>query len=156
MSKSNVDNRSNQLNTNNDAYYLSRGYEGRDDYCGDGDGVAAGFKGYSAPMQIPSPTPLQSSTEEVMAGIVRNMTAGKASLSICDYLNYIFEGTFVEGVCEGSSVRLTMSRSAAEMVQFDLLVAETRRWIARHRRIVRHCVESVALTQDGRNWVDVY
>lgn len=54
MSKqSDADNRSNQLNPNNDAYYQSRGYDGRPDSFDDEDSDGGGYFCSAAPASSP-------------------------------------------------------------------------------------------------------
>ncbi len=88
MSKADIDNRANQLNPNNDAYYQSRGYDGRpgDDDCD--DGYYGGFNWRNCtPVQEPSETQRDLAA---MANSARQEHERKCrihpGLGLCDFL----------------------------------------------------------------------
>jgi hypothetical protein len=90
MSKADSDNRSNQLNPNNDAYYQSRGFDGRpsDDDDDDGDDDC-GYRGHSYTYS-PPPPPRDKYFLETHSARVRQDAADLRRehfcLDLCDFL----------------------------------------------------------------------
>jgi hypothetical protein len=88
MSKADRDNRSNQLNPNNDTFYQSRGYDGRPDDDDDDNDDCGGYRGstYCPP---PPPSPEKHFLEKHSALVKQAAAALRIehpSLDLCDFL----------------------------------------------------------------------
>lgn len=86
MSKADRDNRSNQLNQNNDAFYQSRGYDARPD--NDNDDECCGYRGRTFSSSPPPSS--QSYFLENHSALVRRTAAAERikhpGLDLCDFL----------------------------------------------------------------------
>ena len=91
MSKADRDNHSNQLNPNNDAYYQSRGYDGRDDYADDDDGEAGGSlaqSSYSPPPRSETEIFLEHHSAMVKSDYAKKLSK-QPSMALCDHLRHV-------------------------------------------------------------------
>jgi hypothetical protein len=157
VARSDLDNRSNQLNPNNDAYHQSRGYEGRDDYCADDDSSGwRSWRNYSGPVWDPPRTPDEIAGDEVMRKVVRGMTPEKAGNSICDYLRYLFEDMLFVSTSEGSEVIIMALNCAPGSPECAELAHAIRCWLAKQSWTVAGCVTSVSLVLQDCSRMNFY
>jgi hypothetical protein len=132
MSKADVDNRSNQLNHNNDAYYQSRGYDSRDDYYDDDD--CGGGGRWNDP---PCPPRELTATEAFLNSHsieVRRQHEEKLrkfpSYALSYYLTHKFpiEGYLFCDRGHGDAVVVEVCGCDSKSADHDAIVSATREW----------------------------
>ncbi|MCG7200872.1 hypothetical protein MD273_14140 [Marinobacter pelagius] len=148
MSKSDVDNRSNQLNPNNDAYYESRGYEGREDYYGDD----CEYVGPYITNSSPGPKVLsfeqkeQRFLDQRRKSIASSMTTGKASEILWNLLLHDFPEIEVDLDFYGGDIRVTVTGCLPGSETAQSIEATTNAWLKDRQWLISGCVEGVQLT----------
>ncbi len=147
MANSDADNRSNQLNPNNDAYYQSRGYDGRDDYHGDeGEYVGPYISSCSE-----GPTVLTFEQKELrflndkQRQIASSMTSSKASEILWNRLLHSFpeleiNAHHADGVLFFEFVGCSSSPGITRSV-----TSEVESWISDRAWLIEGCVKDVRL-----------
>lgn len=154
MSRRDLDNRSDQLNPNNDAYYQSRGYDGRNDYYADED--TSGWRSYSGAMPEPPRTQQEIATQGIRRNVVRRMTPEKAGNSICDYLRYLFEDMLLVSTNEDSNVVITALNCVPESLECQDLIQSIRCWLMNQRWSIADCVTSITLALQDCSRMNLY
>jgi len=148
VSKSDSDNRSNQLNPNNDAYYQSRGFEDHDSYYGDD----CEYVGPHVASTSPGPTVLTFEDKErrfldqQRKRIADSMTTGKASEILWNLLLHKFPEMEVDLDYGDGDILITVTGCYPGSELAKSIEATTSAWLYDRRWLIGGCVENVQLT----------
>lgn len=145
MSKSDLDNRSNQLNPNNDSYYQSRGYDDRDDYYGEDDGGSGpGVIWSRSGHNIPTPEQeRQSFLYKKRKDVANAMTTWRAAETLSAMLSHNFPDLAFSSDYEGKSVRITANGCLPRSETAQLVQETASVWLEDREWLVGKCVEDV-------------
>jgi hypothetical protein len=145
VSKSDIDNRSNQLNPNNESYYQSRGSGDLDDDYDDD-------VGYPGPYIISAREGPAISTfeqkqkrflDEKKMEVATTMTTWKAADALSAMLSYNFPSSAISIDYVGRSVRITVTgcTPSSELAQSIQKTANS--WVVDRNWLVGRCVEDL-------------
>jgi len=149
MTKDEIDNRADQLNPNNDAYYQSRGFGGRDDYYDDdGDAPCLYYSQYTPPAPIPSA--FDEHAARVRSGIAQEMTAAKAGDIICAYLKNSYPSVTLHNESSARDVRVQVYGCAIDSLLADKLMFCVNQWIRTRRWMIERRIDDIALVFQER------
>ena len=130
MSKADADNRSNQLNDNNDAYYQSRGYGGRDDYVDDDDDNSC--RAFYRPL---GPREL-TGTEQFLnnhSAVVREEEAARQkknpSRALCAYLRGVYNYFYYVDLGHGSVVSIRVPECDPDSDHAIAIKTHVQQWL---------------------------
>lgn len=150
MSKHDTDNRSNQLNPNNDAYYQSRGYSDKDDYDDDSDGV--GFISTSTyhhfpTMSLSSEREFQQRAlhEDVRNDVASRMSASKAGDVLCAVIGSMFESLTLSNESTGRTLKIKVSGCEHDSTTSKKLIRRANQWLETRSWMISRCVDETQI-----------
>lgn len=143
MSKVGDDNRSNQMNPNNDAYYQSRGYGSRSDHL-DGDDQGGSAGGGQASHGLPDLRPhVEIHADRVRENIAREMTPAKLGPTLCVFLEREFCRYNFRAIVENDLlIEVTGCEGSIIAGQIESYL---RQWLRSRRWMMKYCEWSVEL-----------
>jgi hypothetical protein len=148
MSNHNDDNHSNQLNPNNDSYYQSRGYDGREDYYDD-----TGDEDYCHPRpqaDAPSgPSYLERRNLGLLAdfrsNVASSMKASKAGEILCAGVGNMFTTISLTNASEDRTLRVKVSGCKIDSDVTDELRVRVKRWARTLSWMIEGCVDKTEI-----------
>jgi len=147
VAKSDADNRADQLNPNNDAYYQSRGYDGRDDFYGDDAGEFGPYFDRSGRGPV---VPSFEEKQRAFLGqkrkeIARNMTTSRAADILSLQLAHSFPDFAIANSFSGGAVCITVRGCQQESEIAQSVSQAVTSWLADRSWLIEGCVEEVEL-----------